>query len=264
MLRTWAWRTGCAAALTVAALAAATPTYAATTPGSTGLVAAARSAPATGGVAVRATGSGWAHTISGMASHLCGRSSEVLWERIADENGIVDRDRIRLGQVIIVRCTAATQATPPAPATPTQPKAATTGWVAPLAGLIACGGPGGRFGADRGNHSHAGIDLSRPTGTRIRAVHAGTVKLVRYQAGGAGNYVMLAHSGGTYTVYMHMVRRSFLKVGQHVTAGQTIGYVGSTGHSSGPHLHFEVHAGAWHQVNPAPFLRARGITVRGC
>ena len=73
---------------------------------------------------------------------------------------------------------------------------------------------------------------------------------------------MLNH--GTYqTVYMHMRTRSFLRVGQSVRAGQTIGYVGRTGDATGPHLHFEIHRGAWHPFNPAPFLRARGVRV-GC
>jgi murein DD-endopeptidase MepM/ murein hydrolase activator NlpD len=73
--------------------------------------------------------------------------------------------------------------------------------------------------------------------------------------------------GEYQSVAMHLRARSPLAVGTKVRVGQIIGYVGSTGASSGPHLHFEIHHGRtpWStQINPSKFLRAHGIVVRGC
>jgi murein DD-endopeptidase MepM/ murein hydrolase activator NlpD len=79
-----------------------------------------------------------------------------------------------------------------------------------------------------------------PAGTPVVAATAGTVVAVNGNAGASyGNYVAIEHSGGVYTLYAHLSSTS-VSVGQSVTAGQTIGAVGSTGNSSGPHLHFEV------------------------
>lgn len=207
----------------------------------------------------RVTATPWPSALStatGMAAKVCGAASK--WTQIRDANGLRAPYWLMAGRTYVVPCATGGNAAPaPAPSA-----GSSAAWVAPLAGTLTCVSG---FGVPRPGHTHKGIDLPRPSGSPIRAAHAGTVTLVRYQATGAGWYVMLANGGGVYTVYMHMVRRSFLSVGQKVKAGQTIGYVGSTGHSSGPHLHFETHVGgAWHQVNPATFLRARGIAVRGC
>jgi murein DD-endopeptidase MepM/ murein hydrolase activator NlpD len=85
-----------------------------------------------------------------------------------------------------------------------------------------------------------------------------------WQSGGAGNYVMINHGGGIWTVSMHL--SSFAVRSGWVSAGQTVGYVGSTGNSSGAHLHWETHTGGlWHgRVNPIGFAAARGITLRWC
>lgn len=85
---------------------------------------------------------------------------------------------------------------------------------------------------------HKGIDLAAPTGTSIVSAGSGTVVTAAYNSG-AGNYVMIYHGNSTYTVYMHC---SSLKVtkGQEVKSGQVIATVGSTGISTGPHLHFGV------------------------
>jgi murein DD-endopeptidase MepM/ murein hydrolase activator NlpD len=85
---------------------------------------------------------------------------------------------------------------------------------------------------------HEGIDIAAPTGTPIYASAAGTVIACGYH-GGYGNLVMLDHGGNLATAYGH---QSSIAVGcgQSVSQGQVIGYVGSTGHSTGPHLHFEV------------------------
>lgn len=94
---------------------------------------------------------------------------------------------------------------------------------------------------------HSGIDIAAPAGTPIRAVTDGTVSYAGWH-GGHGNYVKLSHTGNLGTGYGHMSRIA-VSVGQHVSRGQVIGYVGSTGLSTGPHLHYEVFKGSA-VVNP--------------
>ena len=100
---------------------------------------------------------------------------------------------------------------------------------------------------------HYGVDLAAPTGTPIYATRAGTVDTASYQAGGAGNYVQINHGDGYRSVYMHMTRY-VVKVGQHVSQGQLIGYCGSTGGSTGPHLHFGISYNGTY-VNPANYIK---------
>ena len=86
---------------------------------------------------------------------------------------------------------------------------------------------------------HGGMDLAVPTGTPIRAALPGTVTVSKYNAGGYGYYVMIDHGGGLYTVYMH-ASSLLVSPGQTVSAGDVIAKVGSTGISTGSHLHFGV------------------------
>jgi len=85
---------------------------------------------------------------------------------------------------------------------------------------------------------HAGIDLGAPTGAKIRAAEDGVVADVGWSTG-YGNYVMLAHGKGITTFYAHMSQK-MAKDGENISRGETIGLVGSTGWSTGPHLHFEI------------------------
>jgi murein DD-endopeptidase MepM/ murein hydrolase activator NlpD len=87
--------------------------------------------------------------------------------------------------------------------------------------------------------AHLGIDYAAPVGTPVRAAAPGRV-IVRAPSGGAGNMVMIAHDGGIQTAYMHLSKFANIKVGDHVEAKTVIGYVGTTGLSTGPHLHFGV------------------------
>jgi murein DD-endopeptidase MepM/ murein hydrolase activator NlpD len=88
--------------------------------------------------------------------------------------------------------------------------------------------------------SHRGVDLAAPTGTPIRAAAAGTVTFARTgYNGGYGGLTIISHPNGTQTLYAHQSRLG-TSVGAHVEQGETIGYVGSTVHSTGPHLHIEV------------------------
>ena len=85
---------------------------------------------------------------------------------------------------------------------------------------------------------HKGIDIGAATGSKVIAAASGEVVIATYSAS-AGNYVMISHGSGVYTVYMHMSSIA-VSEGQEVSQGQTIGAVGSTGYSTGSHLHFGV------------------------
>jgi murein DD-endopeptidase MepM/ murein hydrolase activator NlpD len=101
-------------------------------------------------------------------------------------------------------------------------------------------------------HFHTGIDLVEPFASPIYAADDGVVALVGVSGSGYGNYVVIAHTGGLDTLYGHL-SAALVKVGQPVTQGQPIGLEGSTGNSTGPHLHFELRINQ-KPVNPTPYL----------
>jgi Membrane proteins related to metalloendopeptidases len=154
---------------------------------------------------------------------------------------------------------------------------AASGWTAPVVAEIVSG-----F-RTRERPTHNGVDLGASRNTPIHAAASGIVTLVRCQATtasgawygcgqdgspsilGCGWYVEITHANHLMTRYCHQQRQPFVAVGQRVDAGQVIGIVGTTGNSSGPHLHFEVHvngdrsaAGA---VDPVPFMRDEGAPL---
>ena len=99
---------------------------------------------------------------------------------------------------------------------------------------------------------HTGLDFPEPMGTPIHAGGVGVVSFAGFNTGGYGNLVVISHRLGYESWYGHMSRIA-TSVGASVVGGQTIGYVGSTGHLTGPHLHFEVrHFGT--PVDPTPYL----------
>jgi murein DD-endopeptidase MepM/ murein hydrolase activator NlpD len=105
----------------------------------------------------------------------------------------------------------------------------------------------------RGIGFHPGIDLSAPTGTPVGAAAAGRVVFAGFDGGGYGNLVEVAHGNGVLSMYAHLSAFS-VSVGQSVATGTRVGRVGSTGESTGPHLHFEVRVrGA--AVDPVSALR---------
>jgi murein DD-endopeptidase MepM/ murein hydrolase activator NlpD len=87
---------------------------------------------------------------------------------------------------------------------------------------------------------HAGLDFAAPQGTPIYATADGVIKEANYNAGGYGNNVVINHGYGYETLYGHMYKIK-ARPGEHVKRGEVIGYVGSTGKSTGPHCHYEVH-----------------------
>lgn len=105
-------------------------------------------------------------------------------------------------------------------------------------------------------HFHTGVDLSAPLGTLVMAAADGVVVAVGHGASGYGNFVVIAHGGGIATLYGHLLDTS-VSVGQTVARGQVIGLEGSTGFSTGPHLHFELRV--YDQVtDPMPYLPVPG------
>ena len=111
---------------------------------------------------------------------------------------------------------------------------------------------GYRWHPTTGEYSmHKGVDLAAPKGTPIYATRSGYVNVATYHST-AGNYVTINHRDGYTSVYMHMTHY-VVSPGQEVKAGQLIGYVGSTGRSTGPHLHFGIHYYGTY-VNPMDYI----------
>ena len=94
--------------------------------------------------------------------------------------------------------------------------------------------------------AHKGVDYAAPTGTPIRAAGDGKIAF-RGKKSGYGNFVMIQHNDKISTAYGHLSRFASLKVGQHVSQGQVIGYVGMTGLATGPHLHYEFRINGQHR-----------------
>ena len=137
--------------------------------------------------------------------------------------------------------------------TPSNQAPSSSGWIKPLKSYTITSPFGMRkhpvLGYER---MHEGVDMSAPAGTPIYAAKSGKVTTASYQKGGAGNYVAINHGDGFSSIYMHMTRYIVSK-GQYVNAGQVIGYVGSTGISTGNHLHFGIaYKGAY--VNPMKYI----------
>lgn len=108
-------------------------------------------------------------------------------------------------------------------------------------------------------HFHTGIDMAAPLGTPVMAAGDGVVVAVGHSALGYGNFVVIAHGSGIATLYGHLLVTK-ATVGQKVTRGQVIGLEGSTGYSTGPHVHFELRV--YDQVtDPMPYLPIPGTTV---
>ncbi|MEU8571547.1 M23 family metallopeptidase [Streptomyces pathocidini] len=115
------------------------------------------------------------------------------------------------------------------------------------------------LGGSHWANKHSGQDFVVPTGTKVRAAHTGTVVTAGW-GGAYGNNIVIKHGANTYTQYGHLSKLE-VRVGQQVTTGQEIGKSGSTGNSTGPHLHFETRTQPVYgfAVEPLHFLRSHGV-----
>ena len=146
---------------------------------------------------------------------------------------------------------------PTPPATPSP-----TSGVFPVRGAYSFGGEGARFGAGRTGHTHEGQDLTGNSGLPVVAPLAGEVRFVDYQADGAGRYVVMRANNGWDMFFAHCQYSSAaVKAGDKVKAGDRLCLLGSTGASSGPHLHFEIWPNGWRDspgtkpIDPLPQLK---------
>lgn len=105
----------------------------------------------------------------------------------------------------------------------------------------------------RQRRRHNGVDLAAPSGTPVYATADGVIEMAKY-FGSYGNYVQIGHGGDLETRYAHLSSYT-VRDGDQVRKGDLIGYIGSTGRSTGPHLHYEVRV-AGDPVNPIPYMVA--------
>lgn len=128
-------------------------------------------------------------------------------------------------------------------------------WVIPVTGYNLSA----RFGQVSAlwSRSHTGLDFAGPSGSAIVSIAAGTVKSAGYE-GAYGNRTVVTLDDGTEIWYAHQ-SRIVVSPGQAVGPGDVIGYTGSTGNVTGPHLHLEVHPGGGGPVDPEPVLREHGV-----
>ncbi|MCK8433073.1 peptidoglycan DD-metalloendopeptidase family protein [Streptomyces sp. D2-8] len=133
------------------------------------------------------------------------------------------------------------------------------GLVAPVSASL--GTPYRKAGSSWSKGYHTGIDFPVPTGTSVKSVAAGSVVSAGW-GGSFGYQVVVRHADGRYSQYAHLSAIS-VRDGQSVSAGQRIGRSGSTGNSSGPHLHFEVRTGPGFgsDIDPVAYLRGGGVTI---
>lgn len=177
-----------------------------------------------------------------------GRLGQALSVRIAEFQAEVDglaTQEVAIGQVIKAREAAAPRAPGSGGGIADVGRVSGSGLVWPVRASVTS-----EFG-NRWGRLHAGIDIGASTGTPIKAAKAGEVILAGTQ-GGYGNAVIVDHGGGLTTMYAHQSRVA-VRTGQTVSQGELLGYVGSTGHSTGPHLHFETRVSGSPQ-NPRRYL----------
>jgi murein DD-endopeptidase MepM/ murein hydrolase activator NlpD len=130
------------------------------------------------------------------------------------------------------------------------PSTSTLAYAWPTKGTLTSG-----FGM-RWGRPHKGIDIANSTGTPIYASADGVVEKAGWNNGGYGNLVDIRHPDGSLTRYGHN-SKILVQVGQHVHKGEIITAMGTTGNSTGPHCHFEVHPPGKGAVNPIAFLPQR-------
>jgi murein DD-endopeptidase MepM/ murein hydrolase activator NlpD len=127
----------------------------------------------------------------------------------------------------------------------------------PVEGRLIMSSYGGRTDPFSGEGAfHKGVDISAPTGQGVRATADGIVVHAEFASGGYGRLIVIDHGGGMQTYYAHL-SKILVRTGQEVRRGDAIGAVGSSGHVTGPHLHYEVRIGGA-PVNPYIYLAKAG------
>jgi murein DD-endopeptidase MepM/ murein hydrolase activator NlpD len=198
-----------------------------------------------------------------IGQHVAGKVRATrIWDRLPNNSYVADAYIARAWYKIPV-CDPATV-----------PKLPVNTWMLPVTASLVSG-----F-RTASRPTHDGVDLGAARNTPIRAAAAGTVIRVvcnvstnncdvdgHIGIGGCGWYAEIQHAGNVVTRYCHMVRRPSVKVGQVVAKGQVIGNVGTSGNSSGPHLHFEVHVNAppadhTNAVSPIIFMKSKGLVIK--
>ena len=168
------------------------------------------------------------------------------------EHAVQGRDVARVQIVAPPRVVQQKPAPKPAPAPDplvVAPPPTVAGGIFPVQGFHTYGGEDARFGAGRTGHTHEGQDVTAARGTPVVAPVAGTVLFTQYQASAAGEYIVLHADDGRDMFFAHCVRRStVVKPDQRVSPGGRLCDVGSTGDSTGPHLHFEIWPDGWRQI----------------
>lgn len=199
-------------------------------------------------------------TLSGIAKHYLGNANK--WNTVykANVSRVRNPNILRIGQSLWVPKGKPTTVTKPSNP---KPNSSNIKWSSPLPGASITSCFGWRHLKGRSAAMHEGLDMSRPSGAKIYAPANGTVVETGWWAGGYGISVLIFGGNKTYYHLAHM-EKSLVFVGKHVKAGDVIGLVGSTGDATGPHLHFEVWSGMWHQINPAPWLRKHGLSAGSC
>lgn len=129
-------------------------------------------------------------------------------------------------------------------------------WYTPTTNFVITSRYGYRYDPINGKWSgHNGVDMGAPKNTPIVATRSGLVTFTGYQEDGAGNYIWINHGDGYKSIYMHMTRY-IVKEGDYVEAGQVVGYVGTTGRSTGYHLHFGIkYNGSY--VDPLNYIKVK-------
>jgi murein DD-endopeptidase MepM/ murein hydrolase activator NlpD len=116
------------------------------------------------------------------------------------------------------------------------------------------------YGEQRSDHIHQGLDIAMPYGSKVFTLFGGQVSNIGYEKDGYGNFVIVLNPNGYQELFGHLSRVTVSK-GQNLTKGQKIGEVGSTGSSTGNHLHYEIRTPTGTKIDPLQFLRDNGSII---
>lgn len=185
---------------------------------------------------------------------------EVDQSSLAEANNLTVNQGLKIGQQLLVpggrQIVAGSTVKPTTPKSPSKPALVDANIELPSAKPVA----GAKMNWPTNGHTitqyyswrHNGVDIANKTGTPIYAADAGTIEKAQWNSGGYGYMILINHGGGKKTLYGHL--SSFkVKAGDEVTKGEAIGAMGSTGRSTGPHLHFEVIIGG-KRYNPLNYV----------